>query len=176
MVDTIKDGVVVTMAYRMEADGEEIEHATADDPLPYLHGAGKYVEDADNIVPGLEAALAGKTVGDKIRVTLAPDAAYGERDPEAIQTGDINDFDLPDSVGVGDEVEVEDDKGSIYFATIADMDDETLTLDLNNPLAGKTITFEVEVLALREATDEEIEYGEPIEFVSLDDHDDDHDH
>lgn len=164
MVDTIQDGVVVTMAYRMEADGEEIENAPADDPLMYLHGS-------DNIVPGLEAALAGKGVGDRVRVTLAPDEAYGERDPEAVQRGDIDDFDLPEGIGVGDEVEIEDTEDNLYFATITGMDDESLTLDFNNPMAGKTVTFEVAVLALREATDDERSYGEPIEYVNLHDHD-----
>ncbi len=166
MVDKIKDGVVVTMAYRMTVDGQEIEDAPADDPLYYLHGS-------DNIVPGLEAALKGKAVGDKLTVELAPDDAYGEYDKEAVQAAEISDFDLPEGVKVGDEVEIEDAEGDIYVATIQSMDDETIELDFNSALAGKTVTFDVEVLEIREATEEELEFGEPAEYADLYDDEDD---
>jgi FKBP-type peptidyl-prolyl cis-trans isomerase SlyD len=161
MVDKIADGVVVKMAYRMIADGLEIESAPAADPLYYLHGS-------ENIVPGLESALEGKTVGDKLTVTLEPSDAYGEREDDAVQEADLADFDLPESVEVGDEVEVEDAEGDVFTATVTEINDETLVLDFNSPMAGKTITFEVEVLGLRAATEDELDFGEPDE---LDEHD-----
>ena len=172
MVDKIQNNVVVTMAYRMIVDGQEIESAPADDPLYYLHGS-------DNIVPGLESAMSGKQVGDKVHVTLAPEDAYGMPDEEEIQTLPLEDFDLPDDVKVGDEVEIEDADGDVFIAVIKDISDETITIDFNNPMAGKTITFETEVLELREATEDEIEFGEPEEYAELFDfdmHDHDHDH
>jgi len=172
MVDKIENGVVVTMTYRMIVDGQEIESASADDPLYYLHGS-------DNIVPGLEAALTGKKAGDKVNVTLQPDDAYGMPDDEEIQTLPMEDFDLPDDAKVGDEVEIEDADGDLFIAVIKAMDEKIITLDFNIPLAGKVVTFETEVLELREATEEEIEDGEPEEYAELfdfDEHDHDHDH
>ncbi|MBZ0302448.1 MAG: FKBP-type peptidyl-prolyl cis-trans isomerase, partial [Anaerolineae bacterium] len=74
-VETITDGVVVSLAYVLSVDGEEVERADRDDPLDYLHGAS-------NIVPGLEELLEGKRVGDKVHATLPPDVAYGDYDPE----------------------------------------------------------------------------------------------
>ncbi len=160
MVDKIADGVVVKMAYRMVVDGIEIESAPAESPLHYLHGS-------ENIVPGLEAALLGKSVGDKVSVTLEPSDAYGEFEEDAVQEADLNDFELPDGIEVGDEVEVEDAEGDIFVATITEVNDDTLVLDFNSPMAGKTVMFEVEVLGLRAATEDELEFGEPDE---VDDH------
>jgi len=157
MAEHIKDNTVVTIAYRMGTDGTVLEDAPADDPLYYLHGA-------DNLVPGLEAALLGKQVGDTVSITLPPADAYGERDEESVQAADINDFNLPENVEVGAEVEVEDAEGDIYMATIRGMDDKAITLDFNHPLAGMYITFDVEVLEIREATAQETKLGEPAEY------------
>lgn len=167
MVDKIANDVVVAMAYRMLVDGEEVESADAADPLYYLHGAS-------NIVPGLEEALAGKTVGEKLTVNLEPSNAFGEYDDDEVQALAREDFDLPDDVKIGDEIELEDAEGDILEATIKDMTDEVITLDFNSPMAGKAVTFEVEILILREATEDEIEFGEPDEYRAL--FGDDHDH
>ena len=91
MVDKIADGVVVTLAYTLTAEGMEIERATADDPLDYLHGA-------ENIVPGLETALTGKTVGDKLAVTLKPEDAYGDYDEEEVEA--ISWEDIPEGENI----------------------------------------------------------------------------
>lgn len=168
MVDKIQDGVVVTMVYSMSVDGEEIESAPADAPLYYLHGS-------DNIVPGLEDALEGKGVGAKLTVTLAPEDAYGEYDEEDVQEVDIADIEMPvGGLNPGDEIEIEDADGDIYMAVVKEVRPDVLLLDFNNPMAGKSITFNVEVLALRAATEEEIEFGEPEEYAEM--YDDEHDH
>ncbi|MEL7233257.1 MAG: FKBP-type peptidyl-prolyl cis-trans isomerase [Chloroflexota bacterium] len=168
MVDKIEKDVVVKLAYRMVVDGEEIENAPADDPLFYLHGTEDGV-----LVPGLEAALVGKAAGDKLTVTLAPEEAYGEYDDEAVMAADRADFELPHGLGVGDAVEIEDADGDIFEAIITAMDDESITMDMNSEFAGEEVTFEVEVLELREATKEEIVFGEPAEIIALltEDHD-----
>ncbi|MBC8170469.1 MAG: FKBP-type peptidyl-prolyl cis-trans isomerase, partial [Anaerolineae bacterium] len=70
-VDKITDGVVVSMTYVLTVDGEEVGRAGTEEPLEYLHGA-------ENIVPGLEAALVGKKVGDQVHVTVPPEEAYGD--------------------------------------------------------------------------------------------------
>src|SRR4051794_14011957 len=113
-VDTIGDGVVVSMTYVLTVDGEEVGRAGTDEPMEYLHGA-------ENIVPGLEAALAGKRVGDQVQVTIPPEDAYGEYDDE-----EIDEFDLEEIPGVEDLeegmiVEVENDDGDIYVGTVVEI-------------------------------------------------------
>ena len=151
-VETITDGVVVSLAYTLKVDGEEIEQADASDPLQYLHGSGR-------IVPGLETLLEGKRVGDKIHATLPPEETYGDYDPEEVDEVDRDSLDIDDDVTVGMVVEVEDEEGYLYVATITDITNETITLDFNPPLAGKVLTYDVEVLALREAAEDELDHG-----------------
>src|SRR5574337_795777 len=151
-VNKIADGVVVSMTYVLNVDGEEVGRAGADEPLEYLHGA-------ENIVPGLEAALEGKTVGEHVQVTIPPEEAYGEYDDE-----DIDEFDLDEIPGVeeleeGMIVEVENDDGEIFVGTVVEISQDAVVVDFNPPLAGKTLTFDVEVLSLREANAEELDHG-----------------
>lgn len=151
-VETISTGVVVSLAYMLKVDGEQVEAADNNDPLEYLHGAG-------NIVPGLETLLSGKRVGDKIHATLPPDETYGDYDPEEVEDIERNTLAMDADVEVGAVVEVEDEDGDVYVATVTAIGDTTVTLDFNPPLAGKTLTYDVEVLALRQATDDELEHG-----------------
>jgi FKBP-type peptidyl-prolyl cis-trans isomerase SlyD len=150
--ENIKDGMIVSLAYTLTADGQEVERATADDPLEYLHGA-------ENIVPGLERALAGKKVGDRFTITLEPEDAYGEYDDEDLDEIDREEF--PDEIEVGMEMLLEDDDGNLYEATVKEISDDMVVLDFNPPLAGKTVTYEVEVVAMRPADEEELAHGHP---------------
>ncbi len=151
-VNKIEKGVVVSIAYRLTSEGVEIESTDSDDPLEYLHGAG-------NIVPGLEVALEGKKAGDKFTVTLQPIDAYGEYDEEDVEV--VAREDVPDSLEVGMEVLLEDEDGDLIEATVSAINDDSVVLDFNDPLAGKVVTYEVEVLELREADEEELEQGYP---------------
>lgn len=153
-VETIKDGVVVSMAYVLTVDGEELSRAEADDPLEYLHGA-------ENIVPGLESALHGKRVGDKLKVTIPPEDAYGDYDEEDVDEFDLEEIPGAENLQPGMVVEVEDEDGYVYVGTVQTVDDGVVMVDFNPPLAGKTLTFAVEVLGLREADKEELEHGHP---------------
>jgi FKBP-type peptidyl-prolyl cis-trans isomerase SlyD len=150
--ENIKNGMVVSLAYTLTADGQEVEHATADDPLDYLHGA-------ENIVPGLERELAGKKVGDRFTITLEPEDAYGEYDEE--DTDEIDRDDFPDEIEPGMELLLEDDDGNLFEATVKEVTDDLVVLDFNPPLAGKTVTYEVEVVSLRPADEEELAHGHP---------------
>ena len=150
MAQTIADNKVATVAYRLTVDGEIIDEATADDPLEYLHGA-------ENIVPGLEKALTGKKVGDKLTVTLQPEEAYGEYDPEDTEL--LDRADLPEDIEVGMELLLEDEEGNFFEVTIAEIKDDEVLVDFNYPLAGKVVTYEVEVLDIRDADDDEIAHG-----------------
>lgn len=151
-VETISDGVVVSLIYTLTVDGEEVERADRDDPLEYLHGSG-------SIVPGLEALLEGKRVGDKIHATLPPDLTYGDYDPEEVEQVERDSLEIDVEVEPGVVVEVEDEDGYLYVATIVEISDDMVTLDFNPPLAGKTLTYDVEVIGLREADDDELDHG-----------------
>lgn len=151
-LDQITDGVVASIAYTLRVDGVEVEEATTDDPLEYLHGA-------DNIVPGLERELTGKRVGDRFSVTLQPEDAYGEYDAEDVEI--IDRSDLPETVEPGMEILIEDEEGFMYEAVVKEVTNDGVVLDFNPPLAGKVITYDVEVVALRQADDEELDHGHP---------------
>lgn len=148
----IADNMVVSLAYTLEVDGEEISRATREEPMEYLHG---YQE----IVSGLEAALVGKKVGDQISVTLAPADAYGEYDEENFEEIDRNDIEDSEELEVGMVLEVEDEDGFMYMAHVAEINGDTVVLDFNPPLAGKTLKYDVEVLDIRLADETELEHG-----------------
>lgn len=164
-VERIKDGIVVTIAYAMTVDGETLETATPDEPLVYLHGA-------DNIVPGLEEALYGKETGDNVSVSLSPEKGYGPYEQDALEEVPIGDLDMSEQpLEPGMLLEIEDEDGDYFEAMVREVKSDTVVLDFNSPLAGKTIHFDVEVLGLRAASDEELEYGIPIEDEDGDDFD-----
>ncbi len=169
-VTQIQDGVVVSLAYTLTSDGEVIERASSEEPLDYLHGA-------ENIVPGLERALDGKKVGDRFTVTLEPEDAYGEYDEEEVEV--VAREDVPDAEALepGMVVVLEDEDGYIFDAIVREITSNSVVLDFNPPLAGKTITYDVQVVALREAEEEELRAGQPYGFADDDyDEEDDHDH
>jgi len=166
-IEKIQDGVVVSLVYTLTVDGQEVDRAETDDPLEYLHGA-------ENIEPGLEEALAGKKVGDKISVTLKPEDAYGEYDAEDIEV--VESDEIPDAgmLRVGTPIEAEDEDGYFSRGYVREITDGKIVLDFNHPLAGKTLTYNVEVLGLREADQEELAHGHP-HGLHGDFHDDDED-
>jgi len=164
-VDRIEDGVVVSLNYVLTVDGEEIARTEEGEPMDYLHGA-------ENIVPGLEAALTGKVLGDRVSVTLSPADAYGDYDDENVEELDREDVPNADELEAGMIIEVEDEEGFTYLATVREISAETVILDYNPPLAGKTLTYDVEVTALREADEEELAHGHP---HGMDDEDEDWD-
>lgn len=148
----IAENMVVSLAYTLTVDGEEISRATQEEPMEYLHG---YQE----IVPGLEVALAGKKVGDRFSITLAPSDAYGDYDEENFEEIERSDIEDSDDLEIGMVLEVEDEDGFTYMAHVAEISGNTVTLDFNPPLAGKTLVYAVEVLDVRLADEEEIEHG-----------------
>ena len=155
-VDQIKNDVVATIAYKLTVDGEVLDEATADDPLEYLHGH-------ENIISGLERELTGKRVGDSLTVTLGPDDAYGDYDPDDTQA--IAREDLPEEIQVGMELLLEDDAGNFFEASVKKIGAAEVVLDFNPPLAGKTVTYEIAVLDIREADEDELDHGHVHSFL-----------
>ena len=137
----ISDGSKVQLHYTLTVEGEQIESSRGRDPLSYEHGRGQ-------IIPGLEKALDGLDVGDTRQVTVEPAQAYGEHDPEAVQEVPKEAFQDVDQLSVGSMVQGQAADGRGFQAEIAAIGDETVTLDLNHPMAGKTLTFDVEVVAV----------------------------
>jgi FKBP-type peptidyl-prolyl cis-trans isomerase SlyD len=157
------DDLVVTIEYTLMVDGEVVDSSEEAGPLDYLHGHA-------NIIPGLEREIAGMKIGESKKVMVAPEDGYGLIEPEAVLEVDREEFpdDVPVEVGI--ELEITDDDGDMMFATIIEVGKKVVTLDTNHPLAGKELHFEVTVVDLRAASEEEIEHGH-VHYGG--DHDDD---
>jgi FKBP-type peptidyl-prolyl cis-trans isomerase SlyD len=108
-------------------------------------------------------------------VTLAPDEGYGEYDDENIEEIDRADIPDADQLKVGMVVEVEDEDGYSYMAHVTEMTDNAVVLDFNPPLAGKTLSYDVEVVDVRLANEDELEHGHVHSASFDDDYEDDFD-
>jgi len=142
----------VSIEYTLTNDsGEVLDTSEGQDPLAYLHGAG-------NLISGLEQALEGKTTGDEIKVTVAPEDAYGQRVDELVQTVSRDRFEGADELEVGMRFHASTDHGDT-LVTITGVTDDEVTVDGNHPLAGETLHFDVKVVEVRDASEEEIDHG-----------------
>ena len=149
----IGDNLVVSMHYKLtDNEGNVLDSSEGSEPLTYLHGAG-------NIIPGLEKALVGKVEGDTQQVTVEPAEGYGEVMPELTQTVDKAAFQGVESVEVGMSFEAQTSDGSVQHIVVTKVDGEQVTVDANHPLAGVVLNFDVEIVSVREATEEEISHG-----------------
>ena len=152
----IAQNKVVTFHYRVSAPEDGlIEGSEGGAPLVYLHGHG-------GLIKGLEQALEGKQAGDHIHVTLTPDQAYGERIDNAVQRISKNHVLGADKNKVifkpGMPVQVNTAEGP-RMVVVTKVGLKTLDVDTNHPLAGKTLTFDVDIVDVREAGEEEITHG-----------------
>jgi FKBP-type peptidyl-prolyl cis-trans isomerase SlyD len=148
----ITRGTTVSFHYELlDAQGEEVENTRDDEPVRYRHGD-------EEILPGLEEALAGHAAGDRFRVTLSPHDAYGDYNPDglvSIPRGEVQEADQ--EIVPGDWIVVsvtdaddEDEEGELDMRVV-EVHDEELILDANHPLAGQRVTFVVEVLEVAAA-------------------------
>lgn len=148
----VTDDIVVSIDYTLTVDGEVVDSTEGDEPLQFIQGH-------QNIIPGLEKELSGMKVGDNKKVVVPPEEAYGEIDPENVIEVPRDEFPSEIPLETGTELEVKNSDGEVLTATIAGVTDNTVKLDFNHPLAGKQLTFDVTVVDLREATEEEINHG-----------------
>ncbi|GAB6070172.1 peptidylprolyl isomerase [Thiomicrorhabdus hydrogeniphila] len=130
--------------------GEQID-ASNGNPLAYLHGH-------QNLIPGLEAELEGKAVGDKFTANIPAEQAYGERVDALVQTVPSSMFQGVEELEVGMRFEAQSEQG-MHSVEITAIEDDQVTVDGNHPLAGEALTFEIEVVGLRDSTPEEVEHG-----------------
>lgn len=161
----------VTLAYTLyDEDGEIIERSEADDPLTYVHGYGQ-------IVPGLERALEGMAPGATRSVVVPPEDGYGEYDDEGLFEVARADHPELEDAQVDDELVAEGPHGEEIAMRVVGIADDMITLDANHPLAGVTLRFDIEILDVREATEEEIaEAEEELEMADEGCDDPTHDH
>ncbi len=150
MMQVEKDKVVSIEYTLKDADGNVID-ASNGNPLAYLHGHGQ-------IIPGLEKTLEGKTAGEKLTVTVPAAEAYGERVDALIQDVPRELFQGVDNIEVGMRFEAQSAQG-VHSVEVTRVEGDTITVDGNHPLAGKDLTFDVEIVDIRDATPDELAHG-----------------
>jgi FKBP-type peptidyl-prolyl cis-trans isomerase SlyD len=151
MTNTVKDNLVITLDYKLIVEDEMMESTEDGEPIKFIQGIGQ-------IIPGLENALYGLKIGDQKTVVIQSEDGYGEYDPESLQEAKKEEFSEEIPLDVGTFLDLEDDEGDILSAQIVAAEEDTVTLDFNHPLAGKTLTFEITLTDLRPATKEELDH------------------
>jgi FKBP-type peptidyl-prolyl cis-trans isomerase SlyD len=142
---TVSTGKQVTLEYTMKLDDQSVVDSNVGaEPL-------KVTQGKHQVVPGLEKALEGMAPGEKKQVTVAPTDAYGTIDPKAFQ--EVDKKMVPaDAQKVGTQLEGKTADGRTVFPRISEVKHETIVLDFNHPLAGKTLHFDVKVLDVAQAS------------------------
>lgn len=149
----IKDNSVVEINYVLKnSKGEELDKSGEKNPLVYLHGK-------QQIVRGLENALSGLKVGDEKKVAVTPDQGYGEVDTNLHIKTERSFFPEETKLEAGMEFTMDTGEGKKQSFIIVKTEEDKVFLDGNHPLAGQTLHFDVEVVSVRDATDEELSHG-----------------
>jgi FKBP-type peptidyl-prolyl cis-trans isomerase SlyD len=150
----VADNMVVQLDYTLTlSDGELYDSSADSGPLEYLQGHGQ-------LISGLEEALYDMAVGDEKDVVVTPDIAYGEYDPDAVQSIPRDVFPQDMALEPGMAIDLYDeDADEELEATIEDVDDAAVVVNFNHPLAGETLNFHVRIAGIRAATAEELEHG-----------------
>lgn len=151
MTQTISQDKVVGIHYTVKtAEGQLLDQSQEGQPLQFIFGRGM-------LIKGLENALAGKATGDKFNADIAPEDAYGERHDGLIQTVPRNLFgDNPVEPGMQFRASTDHGEQSVI---IVEVSDDEVTVDGNHPLAGKALSFDVEVIEVRDADQSELDHG-----------------
>jgi FKBP-type peptidyl-prolyl cis-trans isomerase SlyD len=145
----VKDKAV-TLEYTLSDEtGEVLESSKGKDPLMYIHGSG-------GLIRGFETALEGKSPKDELTFTVSPKDGYGERREDLVFEAKREQFTGIPELTIGMPLRVETSEGAMVVR-IAEVKEDTVLLDANHPLSGKNLTFDVEVLDVRDATPEELE-------------------
>jgi peptidylprolyl isomerase len=136
----VKAGDTVRIHYTGTlTDGTTFDSSQGREPLEFTVGEGQ-------IIPGLDSALPGMEVGDQKQVQVAADEAYGQKDPQAMQP--VPRGEIPDHIplDIGTQLQVQDGSGRVAQVQVAEVTDETVVLDMNHPLAGEDLTFDIELV------------------------------
>jgi len=148
----IEKNKVVGIHYTLISDnGNKLDSSVDKGPLYYIHGA-------KNIVDGLEEVLEGKKKGEKLSVSAPPEKGYGTKDEKRIQKMPKSQFPKQEGIKVGMQFQADGPEGKTTV-TVTKVEEETVTIDGNHPLAGEVLNFNVEVMEVRNATKEELDHG-----------------
>ena len=141
---------VVSIHYRLTNEsGDIIDTSSGREPLEYVHGAG-------HVIPGMEKALEGREAGEEVSVVVKPEDGYGQRDESLVYRVPREQFQGIGDIQVGMSFQVNPGDGPV-LATVAHVEEDDIILDGNHPLADMTLTFEVSIVKVRDATQEELE-------------------
>lgn len=159
----IEANKVVEFSYELEVDGKIVDHTTEERPLDYIHGTG-------SLLPKLEAHIEGLEPGAEFDVTLSPADGYGEVDPNRIidlpkAAFEVNGVVRDDLLVPGNTIPMMNSMGGVIPGVVLEVSEDSVKMDLNHQMAGKTLHFTGEVLTVREATEKELTEGLHGEFV-----------
>ena len=144
---------VATIDYTLtNPEGQVLDSSKGAQPLSYIHGVG-------GIIPGLESALEGKASGEKLTVTIPPEQAYGARNEQLVQSVPRKAFQGVQNVTPGMQFRAQGPDGQMQVVRVVAVDGDTIQVDANHPLAGVTLKFDVDVVSVREATQDELAHG-----------------
>jgi len=148
---TISDGMVICLDYTLRLEGEDDVVDTSDgrEPLQFVAGQGQ-------IIPGLEKALMGMTIGEEKQVLVQPADGYGEMNSDLFETLERSAFPADFALELGMGLRMRTETGRTVIAYVHEMSEDKVVMNLNHPLAGKTLQFDVRIADAREATDEDL--------------------
>lgn len=136
--DTIQDGSQVKFHYVLTVDGQTVDSSRSAEPLSIVMGSGQ-------IIPGLEEKIRGLSKGDRREIVVPPEKGYGPVKPEAIQKVPRKNFQGAADIKVGSTVTAQD-QGRLIQARITEVGKDHFTVDMNHPMAGKTLNFDIEIM------------------------------
>ena len=159
----ITQNAVVEFAYELEVEGQVVDHTTKEKPLDYIHGTG-------SLLPKLEEHIEGMQAGDKFEITLAPVDAYGEVDPQRVidlpkAAFEVNGEVREDLLVPGNTIPMMNSRGGVIPGVVLEVTADSVKMDLNHQMAGKTLHFTGEIVSVREATEKELTEGLHGEYV-----------
>lgn len=140
MTETVSNGKVISLEYTVKLeDGQPVDTNVGQDPLTYTQGAHQ-------IIRGVEAALEGMAIGQSKQIVVSPTDGYGDRNPNAVQ--EVPKAKVPQEAKVGTVLHGKDASGRAIRPTVSAIKDDTVVLDFNHPLAGKTLHFDLKVVSI----------------------------
>ena len=159
----VTQNAVVEFCYELEVEGQVVDKTTKEKPLDYIHGTG-------SLLPKLEAHIEGMQAGDRFDITLAPADGYGEVDPQRIidlpkAAFEVNGEVREDLLVPGNTIPMMNSMGGVIPGVVLEVSADSVKMDLNHQMAGKTLHFTGEIVSVREATEKELTEGLHGEYV-----------
>jgi len=148
----IEDQKVVVLHYTLTNNEGTVIDKSDDGSFAYLHGAS-------NIIPGLEDALTGKAAGEELTVSVSAEDGYGMRDESMMQEVPKTMFEGDSEIAVGSQFHAQGPNEEMLVVTVMEVNDDNIVVDGNHPLAGVDLNFDVKVVEVRAASEEEMEHG-----------------